>query len=326
MRTPVAFIIFKRPQTTEKVFEAIRQAKPPKLLVIADGPRPNVPGEADKCCAAREIIKRVDWDCEVLTNFSDINLGCKLRVSSGLDWVFENVEEAIILEDDCLPHHTFFNFCEELLEKYRHDNRIMVISGDNFQFGRTRTQDDYYFSRYTHWWGWATWRRAWQYYDVNMTSWDKVKNEGYLKDILKDPTSVKYWFDTFQSTYDGKIDTWDYAWLLTCWLQNGLTILPSKNLVSNIGFSSEGTHTLNPNTVLANVPVEEMGFPLKHPQFIIRNEKADSFTHNLLYNRLIFFRVYRRLMFYGYLYKKKIQSLIGSKTKKSELLSTVGAK
>ncbi|RUS98513.1 hemolytic protein HlpA [Dulcicalothrix desertica PCC 7102] len=326
MKTPVAFFIFKRPQTTEKVFEAIRQAKPTKLLVVADGPRSNVPGEADKCYAAREIIKRVDWECEILTNYSDTNLGCKLRVSSGLNWVFENVEEAIILEDDCLPHPTFFNFCEELLEKYRYDNRIMVISGNNFQFGRTRTQDDYYFSRYTHWWGWATWRRAWQYYDVNMTSWNQVKNQGYLKDILKDPTSVKYWFDTFQATYEGKIDTWDYAWLLTCWLQNGLSILPNKNLVSNIGFCSEATHTLNSTTVLANVPIEEMSFPLKHPQFIIRNEKADNFTHNLLYNRLILFRVYRRLMFYWLFYNKKIQSLIGYKTKKYQSLSTVEAK
>lgn len=325
METPVAFLIFKRPETTEKVFETIRKAKPTKLLVIADGPRANILGEAEKCYATREIIKRVDWDCEVLTNFSDENLGCKLRVSSGLDWVFENVEEAIILEDDCLPHPTFFNYCEELLEKYRNDNRIMVISGNNFQFGRTRTQDDYYFSRYTHWWGWATWRRAWQYYDVNMTSWDKVKNEGYLKDILHEPSSVNYWFDTFQSTYEGQIDTWDYAWLLTCWLQNGLSILPSKNLVSNIGFSSEGTHTLNPNTVLANVPVEKLNFPLKHPQFIIRNEKADSFTHNLLYNSFILFKVYRRLMFYWLSYKTKRQSWIANKTNNSKSLAIVEA-
>ena len=153
LTTPVVFVIFNRPDTTAKVFEAIRQAKPPKLLVIADGARIDKPGEAKKCAAARAIINQVDWQCEVLTNYSDVNLGCRKRVSSGLDWVFEQVEEAIILEDDCLPHPTFFRYCQELLEKYRDDEHIMMISGNNFQFGRKRNEYSYYFSHYSHIWG-----------------------------------------------------------------------------------------------------------------------------------------------------------------------------
>ncbi|PAX60058.1 glycosyltransferase family 2 protein [Brunnivagina elsteri] len=296
MKTPVAFLIFNRPDTTEKVFEAIRQAKPPKLLVVADGPRPDRPGEAEKCQAAREIIKQVDWDCEVLTNYSDVNLGCKKRVASGLDWVFENVEEAIILEDDCLPHPTFFPFCEELLDKYRDDNRIMTISGDNFQFGKTRNKDSYYFSRYNHCWGWASWRRAWQHYDIEMKNWEKVRDEGWLKDIFCDSSSVKYWENIFQRTYEGKIDTWDYIWTYCCWLQNGLTILPNVNLVSNIGFGNEGTHTKSKKNIFANIPAEEMRFLLQHPSFVIRNEKADSLTQRtLFYKPIILIRLIKKL-------------------------------
>jgi hypothetical protein len=140
LKTPVALIIFKRPDTTERVFETIRQAKPPKLLVVADGPRTDQPGEAEKCAATRAIIDRVDWDCEVLKNYSDSNLGCGLRPATGISWVFEQVEEAIVLEDDCVPHPTFFRFCEELLEYYRHDERIMSISGINPYFGRRRAE------------------------------------------------------------------------------------------------------------------------------------------------------------------------------------------
>ncbi|WP_193194344.1 glycosyltransferase family 2 protein [Nostoc sp. MG11] len=278
MKVPVVFIIFKRPNTTEKVFEAIRQAKPPKLFVIADGPRADRPGEAEKCKATRAIIERVDWNCEVITNYSDINLGCRLRVSSGLDWVFTQVEEAIILEDDCLPHPTFFQFCDELLDKYRDDNRIMVVAGNNFQYGRVRNQDSYYFSRYNHCWGWATWRRAWQHYDHEMKLWPKIRDEDWLKDILLDPSAVKFWQNIFQYTYEEKINSWAYAWTFSCWIQNGLSILPNVNIVSNIGYSLEATHTVKNYNDFANMPVKALDFPLQHPLFMIRNSQADLFT------------------------------------------------
>src|SRR4028118_433764 len=184
MKTPVVLIIFNRPAQTEKVFEVIRQAKPPKLLVIADGSRAERPGEAEKCAAARAVIDRVDWDCEVFKNYSDVNLGCDPRISSGLNWVFETVEEAIILEDDCVPHPTFFRYCEELLERYRHDARVMNISGQNVLFGRHRTEYSYYFSRYTLCWGWASWRRAWQYFDVDVKLWPEIRDQNLIKNVL----------------------------------------------------------------------------------------------------------------------------------------------
>lgn len=280
LTTPVAFLIFNRPDTTARVFEAIRQAKPPKLLVVADGPRPDRADDVEKCKAARAIIEGVDWDCEVLTNYSDVNLGCKKRVSSGLDWVFSLVEEGIILEDDCVPDPTFFRFCEELLEYYRHDWRIMVISGNNFQFGKKRTGYSYYFSVYTHCWGWATWRRAWQYYDGEMKHWSQVRDGNWLESILVESQAVKYWTKIFQTTYDNKNDSWAYRWTFSCWIQNGLTILPNVNLVSNIGFGEDATHTSSSKSRVANLPVKEINFPLKHPPFLLRHVEADNFTYD----------------------------------------------
>ena len=169
MLTPIVFLIFNRPDTTKRVFEAIRQAKPKKLLVVADGPRDDRQGEAEKCAAVRSIIDTVDWDCKVLTNYADVNLGCGLRVSSGLDWVFEQVEEAIILEDDCLPHPSFFPFCEEMLDLYRHDERIMHIAGTNSLEEWKSDVQSYHFSYTGGIWGWATWQRAWKYYHFKMS-------------------------------------------------------------------------------------------------------------------------------------------------------------
>ncbi|MCA1990568.1 MAG: class I SAM-dependent methyltransferase [Coleofasciculus sp. S288] len=282
LKTPVCLMIFKRPDTTAKVFEAIRQAKPPKLLVVADGPRADRPGEAEKCAAARAIIDHVDWDCEVLTNYSDINLGCRKRVSSGLNWVFELVEEAIVLEDDCLPHPTFFRFCEELLERYRHDDRVMAISGNNFQLGQKRTEYSYYFSIYNHIWGWASWRRAWQLYELEMKRWPKFRDSNLLENILQDHQAVAHWSRIFQSGFEG-FDTWDFAWTFTCWNHNGLSILPNINLVSNIGFGPEATHTKG-ESQFANLPTEAMSFPLRHPPLVTRDIQADNLTEKMMFS------------------------------------------
>jgi len=288
LTTPVAFFIFNRPHLTQKVFESIRDAKPAMLLVVADGSRSDRAGEAELCAQTRAIIKQVDWRCEVLTNFSEVNLGCKRRVSSGLDWVFDTVEEAIILEDDCLPHATFFSFCKELLERYRYDSRIMAISGDNFQFGRRRTEDSYYFSRYNHCWGWASWRRAWRYYDVEMSLWSTVKQGKWLQDLLEDDRAIQYWTELFEAVSSDRLDTWDYQWTFACWIQHGLTILPTVNLVSNIGFGTGATHTKVTNQ-LSNLPNEAIRFPLQHPEFIIQDLEADKRTHRLAVqvNRLV---------------------------------------
>jgi hypothetical protein len=294
MKTPIAFIIFNRPDTTEKVFEAIRQAKPSILLVIADGARKDKLGEAEKCNATRAIIDGVDWECEVRTNYSDVNLGCGKRVSSGIDWVFQEVEEAIILEDDCLPHPTFFQFCDELLEYYRHDSRIMAISGDNFQNGRKYTDASYYFSRYMHVWGWATWRRAWKHYDFTMTKWPEIKDGGFLKSVLERKELIVYWTMIFDMMHKSEIDTWDHQWAFACWNQNGLNIVPEVNLVSNIGFTADATHTKR-DSPLANIPVCPVQFPLAHPKFVMRNAASDTFEENALLKTRILSRLKNKL-------------------------------
>lgn len=292
--TPIVLIIFNRPLVTQQIFNEIRKVKPAKLLVIADGPRPVREDDVAKCLATRKIIEQVDWECEVLKNYAEVNLGCKGRVASGLDWVFSIVEEAIILEDDCLPQPTFFLFCQELLEQYRDDKRIMTISGNNFQYGQRRTEYSYYFSRYAHVWGWATWRRAWQYYDVHMKLWPGVREGRWLFDILGSMRAevesgqcrfdvmgsmraIAYWYKIFDATYGGRIDTWDYQLLFASWLQNGLHILPTINLVSNIGFGIDATHTKIAGKC-SNIPMEAMVFPLQHPPFIIRDAAADDYT------------------------------------------------
>ena len=280
-KTAVAFIIFNRPDTTERVFAEIAQARPPRLLVVADGPRDDRPDERSRCHATRKIIERVNWECEVLTNFSDRNLGCKGRVASGLDWVFSVTDEAIVLEDDCLPAPSFFRFCDDMLERFRNDARVMAISGDNFQQIRP-TSDSYYFSRYNHVWGWASWRRAWKHYDVDIAVWPYVKRSGLLRDILPDQNDVSYWETVFDMVFNDQIGTWDYQWTLACWLQSGLTVLPSKNLVSNIGFGVGATHT-NRNSRLACMPVYDLEFPLDHPSFVVRNVKADRHTERLFF-------------------------------------------
>jgi hypothetical protein len=290
LKTSVAFFIFSRPDNTKKVFETIRKAKPPKLFVIADGPRADRLDEAERCAATRQIVDCVDWDCEVLKNYSDVNMGMKLRQASGFDWVFNNVEEAIFLEDDTLPHPSFFRYCEELLDYYRHDERIMTISGDNFQFGRKRTEYSYYFSRYQNTWGWASWRRAWQHYDISMKLWPKIREMNMLRDILVDPETVKDWTGIFQSAYDEEISTWDFQWTLSCWLQNGLNITPSVNLISNLGFGPEATYTKNTDSKLSNIPTEAIEFPLQHPPFVFRNAQADKFAQKTIYNYLSFLK------------------------------------
>lgn len=276
LTTPVAFLVFNRPDTTQRVFDEIRRARPPKLLVVADGPRVDRLGEAEKCQTVRAIIDSVDWPCEVVKNYSDINLGCRVRMSSGIDWVFEQVEEAIILEDDCLPHPTFFQFCQELLERYRYDLRIAQISGCNFQFGLRRNDDSYYFSKYSHVWGWASWRDRWQScYDVEISNWPKIRDEGWLIDMLCSKTEKAHWKNIFEDVHKGNINTWDYQWQFACWLQGRLTVLPNLNLISNIGFGIEATHTIIENK-FANIPNECMRFQLKHPVGVVCNRLMDS--------------------------------------------------
>jgi hypothetical protein len=277
--TPVAFFIFNRPALTRRVFAEIRRARPRKLLVVADGPRSNRPGEEAKCAESRAVISGVDWPCELSTNYSNENLGCKRRLSSGLNWVFAEVEEAIILEDDCLPHPTFFRFCQELLDLYRDDNRVFHISGDHFRATGKINPYSYYFSRYNFIWGWASWRRAWKHYDVEMKLWPLVRDGNWLSYFLEDRSAVERFTREFEAIYAGEVDTWDYQWSLACWIQHGLTIRPHVNLISNIGFNEEATHTTG-DSPSANLPTQSMAFPLLHPPFMMRNAFEDRFLND----------------------------------------------
>ena len=295
LTTPVAFIIFNRTDTTERVFAEIAKARPPKLLVVGDGPRANRSGEADKVAATRAIIKRVDWDCEVLTNFSAVNLGCKRRVSSGIGWVFEQVEEAIILEDDCLPDPTFFRFCQEMLERFRHDQRIGMVSGDNFQFGQRRNDDSYYFSKYIHIWGWATWRDRWAgSYDVTMAKWPRIRKEGWLADMVGNTREAAYWQKIFERVHRGEIDTWDYQWVFANWVEGRMSILPAVNMITNVGFDSNATHTTGASD-LANLARKPIAFPLTHPLGVFRNIQADQFSEHKCFRVPLMKRVLNKL-------------------------------
>jgi hypothetical protein len=277
LQTAVLFLVFNRPDTTAQVFEAIRQAKPPRLYVAADGPRANRPGEAEKIVKVREIATSVDWPCEVKTLFREENLGCKYAVSGGITWFFEHEKQGIILEDDCLPHPEFFHFCESLLNRYSVDNRVWVITGDNFQDGIQRGEGSYYFSRYNHVWGWASWRRAWRNADMDIRFWPEWKRSATWKGFWDDPVARIYWEGIFDRMHRAEIDSWDYPWTASVWHLGGLTATPNVNLVSNIGFGPDSTHTASTDSPFAAMVTVSFG-AIDHPARIAQDAAADRYV------------------------------------------------
>ena len=285
MRSPVLFLVFNRPDTTRQVFEAIRAAKPPKLYVAADGPRLNREGERERCEEVRRIVTAVDWPCELKTLFRDKNFGCKMGVSGGINWFFENEEEGLILEDDVVPMTSFFQYCDELLERYRYDERVGVISGCNLISKRYTPTESYFFSRYNHVWGWASWRRAWQHYDVTMQSWPQWRDNWGLKTISDGSKLFEsQWRNTFDNVFNGEIDTWDYQWLFACWYHGLITALPFHNQTQNIGCGADSTHTTGdtPDYIKESIP-EILKFPLRHPQTIERSVEADALIDRMVF-------------------------------------------
>lgn len=273
----VVFIVFNRPDMVSRVFPAIRAARPERLFLIGDAARPERVGEAEKVLKVRKMIETmIDWPCQVYRNYSQANMGCRDRVVSGLNWVFEHVEDAIILEDDCLPSGSFFMFCEELLNHYAHDTRVMHIGGDNFQRNTHKLSSSYYFSKYTHVWGWATWRRAWALYESQMTVWPHVAESRMLSAICDCKIELEYWSQIFDGASRGLGNAWSYAWLFTCWKNHGLSIVPSINLVSNLGVGPDATHFRHAPWYM-NLPVEEMPF-LIHPECVMADYVADRYT------------------------------------------------
>lgn len=284
LHTAVLFIIFNRIETTKQVFEAIRNAKPPRLYIAADGPRPNKDHEAEKVEAVRnQILENIDWQCEIKTLFREKNLGCKKAVSEAITWFFNNEEQGIILEDDCLPSQSFFWFCEDLLGRYKNDLRIWHISGDNFQNGHARGKGSYYFSKFVHVWGWASWADRWEKYDANLSDYEDFKLQKLIKNTTDSKKEKRYWQKIFENVSNGNIDTWDYQWTFTVWVNNALSILPNVNLISNIGFGTDATHTTDLDSQHSKIPREEIYLPIEHPKFLLRNIEADDYTIKQLF-------------------------------------------
>jgi hypothetical protein len=256
------------------VFDAIRVARPTTLIVTADGWRNKE--EREVCLAARAITEDIDWDCSVTRQYSDINLGCGRRMSSGLNAVFDRHDRAIILEDDCLPTAGFFGFCEELLEKYSADTRISAISGTSVYPYQKANSRSYEFSRYTWSWGWATWRRSWQSYDYEIRAWQSLRDTDWLRDLLRDGSACTFWRNIFDRMLGGKDDIWDYQWTFNCLRQDGLSVVPSVNMVSNIGFGPDATHTTDVKHRDAFRNRQDYSGPLVHPQRIEWNASVDA--------------------------------------------------
>lgn len=279
LNPPILFLIFKRPDVTAQVLAAIRQTQPTKLYIAADGARPDKDGEIEKVAQTRELVlKGIDWPCEVKTLLRERNLGRRMAVSSAIDWFFEQEEEGIILEDDCLPDQSFFRFCAELLDYYRHDTRVMAISGDNFQHGQRRGKYSYYFSQIPHCWGWATWRRAWRMYHTAIAHFEEIMAEPSYRKFTHHDLANTMWQSFFTKTYHQEINSWAYLWTFANFVNHGLTILPQQNLVKNIGFNEGATHTTRKpkNLSLESGSVE---FPLHHSPYMCLHKEAENFTY-----------------------------------------------
>jgi hypothetical protein len=265
------------------VLAAIREARPVQLFVALDGPRKGRAGDYEFCQATRNLLReQIDWECEVQTLLREHNLGCRPAVSSAITWFFDHVEQGIVLEDDCLPVSGFFGFCEALLKEHAANPTVMHISGSNFQEGRVRGSGSYYASRYAHIWGWATWRRAWQHYDVTMRAFPEFKAEGRIKDVSSSEQEQGYWLRTFEKTHSGALDTWDYQWQFAIWAAKGLTLLPNTNLVKNIGFGAGATHTGRRDWT---PPARNFAGPIVHPPTVKPDDEADAFTFAHVFSR-----------------------------------------
>lgn len=285
LETPVALIIFNRPEETTRMIDAIRQARPKRLFVIADGPRSDA--ERALCDATRAVIDtQVDWPCDVQKNYSDRNLGCGVRPATGITWVFERVEQAIILEDDCIPDRSFFYFAEELLNRYADDERVLHIAGSSFQEHnrKFKRSESYYVSFLPNWYGcFATWRRAWRLYDYDMKSWPTLRDSGALVDSFQNPAAYERFARVWDEYYYKKItNSADGPWQFTCMSHNGFCLTPTVNLVKNIGFNERGTHTKQEDD-RSKLAMHAMPFPLVHPARLEFDREADNYTYRFYF-------------------------------------------
>lgn len=282
MRSPILLVVFNRPDTTEQVFAAIREARPPRLYVAADGPRPDREGEAEQCARTREIASAVDWPCEVKTLFRKRNLGCRMAVSSAISWFFANEPEGIVMEDDVLPHPDFFPFCDILLEYYRDTPQVMQITGNNFQLGACRGDASYYFSHFNHIWGWASWARAWSLCDMGMPGFRTFMLREFPEKFDLPPDAVSHFFSQFCRIDRGQLSSWAYSWQYCHFVHGGLSVTPNHALTRNIGFSGGGTHCLS-DSLWAYTETAPLSWPLTHPASMVANTEADKTAYGTVW-------------------------------------------
>ena len=305
IRTPVLLLVFNRPDFTRMAIDALSRVRPPRLYIAADGPRPAREADVELCRAVRECLESIPWPCEVFRLYSDTNLGSKRRVSSAITWFFEHEAEGIILEDDCHPGDTFFQFCGELLNRYREDERVMLISGDRGLQRDAPIDRSYYFSKYSLTWGWATWRRAWRHYDVHLATWEEFKSSGRLRRKCFDDRECAYWITKVERALSGDLDAWDYQWMITCWMQGGLAVIPRCNLVKNVGFRDDATHTKDKLLGDYSYDASPLAFPLNHPDTVGPERRlelklwADKFRPAPLWKRIRRKLIRAGVVFYG---------------------------
>lgn len=283
--TAVALFVYRRPHLASTVLASIRSARPERLFLIADGP--SCVRDFEACEASRRLIHEVDWKCEVLKNYSDIHLGCKERISSGVSWVFEHVDQAIFLEDDCVPDRTFFEFCGDLLFQYKNDKRVMAITGFNLLYDSSPSEQSYLFSRYCSSWGWATWRHAWRHFDGSMTAWADRNVRDYVHQVLGDDDQFEERSRLIEKVLSGRLDSWAIPWSLACLLHGGLCAVPTVNLVSNIGFGPSATHFHNLDDVNAGTPTGSLSYPLRAPSAVEADRDYDKRWHQKACGRSI---------------------------------------
>jgi hypothetical protein len=275
VQTPVVLFAYNRLEPLVRVLERIVAAQPSTLILIADGPQADRPDDAVKCARVRACLDTVSTSGDVRRLYGDRNLGAGRRIATGLDWVFSQYEDAIVLEDDLLPDPTFFPYCETLLDRYRDTPRIGMVSGCNFQFGRSYGPHAYFFSHCIGTWGWATWRRSWQHFDFEIRAWPALRATSFLRDIWIRPEPEAYWRARFDEVSGGRADVWDYQWALSMWSRGALEVYPNHNLISHIGCLPDATHLVDPADPLCNQPTQPMTFPLSHPPVIVRDSAAD---------------------------------------------------
>lgn len=295
IKTPILFIIFNRLDTATRVMEQIKKVRPTSFYIASDGPRSYVADDSVLVQQVRDyVMQQIDWVCNVQTLFQPQNLGCKKAVSAAINWFFQQEEQGIILEDDCLPDTSFFYFCQELLQKYKDEPTVGAISGTHIE-QQTYGSGDYFLSKIPRVWGWATWRRTWNLYDIDMNSYSNFKHEKKIERIWSSKKVQRYWLDIFDRTYAQDIATWDYQLVFTFFTHDLLCLCPNKNLISNIGFTNNSTHTNISNPIVSNLPIQSIRLPLQHPVSLSYDSHNDAYIHSYYLRAYWLKRILRKI-------------------------------